>query len=384
MLGLRWLVCLVMVALTVPSVESDDKVSDALRVILAVQPPAQGVAEARQAAAGLTDGGAENLLPVLGAFRTASPLSANWLRNVVDTIASRELAAGGKLPEAALTGFIQNTQESPAARRLAYEWLLKQNPQLPQQLIPGMLLDPSPEFRRDAVAMLIAQATAATDQTAGASLFQQALRGAVHKDQVDTIASALRKGGATVNIQKHFGFLAAWQVIGPFDNKEEKGFAVAYPPESELRMDAEYDGQLGKVRWQPLATEDDYGIVDIGKQIKNYKGSVMYATASWNSSRAQELELRLGTPNAWKLWVNGQPVFEREEYHRSTQMDQYRVPVRLQAGSNTILLKICQNEQEQDWAQDYHFQIRICDATGSAVPESPATALRESSQKGAR
>lgn len=367
--------------LAMPIVQADEVTAKAVQQILAVQPRGQGAAAARAAVAQLQAGGADSLVPVLQAFREASPLAANWLRNAFDSLASAESAAGRQLPKAELLEFIHNTSEAPAARRLAYEWLLRQDAALQQQVIPRMLLDPSPEFRRDAVALLISEAAQAQDAQAGTELYRRALTGAVHKDQVDRIAEALRKQGAEVNIQQHFGFLSSWQVIGPFDNKDEKGFAVAYPPEAGIQLDAEYDGQLDKVRWQPLSTTDDYGIVDIAKQLKNYKGSVMYATTTWNSPQAQQLELRLGTPNAWKLWVNGQLVFEREEYHRSTQMDQYKVPVQLQAGTNTILLKVCQNEQTQDWAQAYHFQLRVCDATGAAVLPT-ATARLESSQKG--
>ena len=56
--------------------------------------------------------------------------------------------------------------ESPAAHRLAYEWLLKRHPELEDDLIPDMLLDPSPEFRRDAVARLIDEAKQATGDAA--------------------------------------------------------------------------------------------------------------------------------------------------------------------------------------------------------------------------
>ena len=118
-------------------------------------------------------------------------------------------------------------------------------------------------------------------------------------------------------------------------------------------------------------------MVDIAKQIENYKGSLMYATTTWTSNKEQQVEIRLGTPNSWKLWVNGQLVFEREEYHRSSQLDQYRVPVNLRAGSNTLLLKICQNSQTQDWAQRYQYQIRICNSTGSALLPSSSTARSE-------
>ena len=60
-------------------------------------------------------------------------------------------------------------------------------------------------------------------------------------------------------------------------------------------------------------------------------------------------------------------MFAHEEYHLLTQMDQYRTPVLLQAGTNRILLKICQNEQTEDWAQDWKFQVRVCDSSGTAV-----------------
>jgi hypothetical protein len=49
------------------------------------------------------------------------------------------------------------------------------------------------------------------------------------------------------------------------------------------------------------------------------------------------------------------------------KLDQFSVPVMLRAGSNTILLKICQNEQEESWAQRYEFQIRTCNKSGIAV-----------------
>ncbi len=45
---------------------------------------------------------------------------------------------------------------------------------------------------------------------------------------------------------------------------------------------------------------------------------------------------------------------------------------------NVLLLKVCQNEQEQSWAQDYKFQLRVCDATGSAV--LPAGTIDDLSQ----
>jgi hypothetical protein len=135
-------------------------------------------------------------------------------------------------------------------------------------------------------------------------------------------------------------------------------------------LNASYEGMNGRVTWKPYTTDDKYGLFDVAKQIKNYKGSVMYAVTDFSSDRDRDAEIRLGTPNSWKLWVNGKFQFGREEYHRGMKLDQYRVPVKLKAGKNTILLKICQNEQTQDWAQRYQFQLRVCDSSGVAIVSS--------------
>ncbi|MEO2014364.1 MAG: hypothetical protein ABGZ53_08305 [Fuerstiella sp.] len=355
---------LAMLCLLAPAV-ADDK-ADAIRALQSVGEHATGAAEARTALQTLKQGGATNLLPVLKAFNGSSLLAANWLRGTFESIADVEQKAGRALPKGDLLAFVKDTSESPSARRLAFEWLLKRSPQLEDELIPDMLLDPSPDFRRDAVRRLIDQAAAAKADAA-VELYAKAMTGAVHEDQVKTIAKALKEAGEEVNISRHFGFLTKWKIIGPFDNKDQKGFPVVYPPETAVDLTAEYDGQLGKVKWESIATDDDYGVLDIGKQIENYKGSLMYTITAYQSGKDQAVEIRLGTPNAWKLWVNGALMFEREEYHRGTRLDQYKVPVSFKAGPNTILVKICQNEQEQDWAQDYQFQLRVCDRTGAAV-----------------
>lgn len=373
--------------LTLCSSTSADNVSDAIGVLQSVEAGGKGSVAARKAVQTLVDqGGEKSLIPILKGFRSTDLLGANWLRNAFEEVASAHLASGKALPADVLEAFIADTRESPAARRLAYDILLKQDASIADRLIPGMLLDPSSEFRRDAVSRLLADATKQTTPEAATPLYRKALTGAVHEDQVKTIAEALRKNGDTVNIQQHFGFVSEWKIAGPFDNKEEKGFAVAYAPEAEVstpggvNLTAEYDGQLGKVQWQPVATDEDFGVVNIAKQIQNYKGSVMYAAATWTSPRDQNLEVRLGTPNAWKLWVNSKLVFEREEYHRGSRMDQYQVPVSLKRGANAILLKVCQNEQTQEWAQEYQFQVRVCDATGSGVLPAMTTASQKNTE----
>ena len=36
-------------------------------------------------------------------------------------------------------------------------------------------------------------------------------------------------------------------------------------------------------------------------------------------------------------------------------------------GENVLLLKVLQNEQDQDWAQDYTLTFRVTDLSGKAI-----------------
>ena len=79
------------------------------------------------------------------------------------------------------------------------------------------------------------------------------------------------------------------------------------------------------------------------------------------------MQLRLGCKNAWKVWLNGDLLFGRDEYHRGMKIDQYIMDAGLRAGRNDIVVKICQNEQVEDWTIEWEFQLRVCDETGKAI-----------------
>ncbi len=359
-------------------------VEELIATIKRVGDRGEGNSQAQQAVRQLTEFNASILPKILPAFDDANPLAANWLRGAFETIAESEFREGKKLPVAELETFVKNRAGNSRARRMAFEWLVKIDPTAKDRLIPGMIDDPSPELRRDAVARLIEQAAAVDakkEKNEAVRLFREALRGATDKDQVVAIVEPLRKLGEDIDLQKHFGFLITWSVIGPFDNKGGIGFDKVYDPEKALDLKATYDGQLSKVNWEAIDTKDEYGMVDIAKGVGPYKGAVMYLTTEFASPQKQTLELRLGTPNAWKLWINGKLIFAREEYHRGTLFDQYRVPVTFEPGKNRVFLKLCQNEQKEDWAQDYKFQLRICNASGSAVLSGEKAARRDDAEK---
>jgi hypothetical protein len=314
-------------------------------------------------------------------MKGVSPLAANWLRAAVDTIASRSK----DLPEKELLEFISDHQQDTRARRLAFELIQKTNPKKADTLIPRFLNDPSTELRREAVAKVIEEGTRQKDakqNKPAIKSFRQALNAARDIDQIQTTTTALRQLNEKVDLPSHFGFLMHWNVIGPFDNTERSGFDKIYPPEKAINFGAVYEGKDGKVKWSEFVTADQYGMVDINKAYPGpgdgLKEVTAYAYSEYKASETREVELRLGCKNAWKIWHNGQLVFGRDEYHRGIRIDQYRLNLNLNKGRNTLLIKLCQNEQAEPWTKEWQFQLRICDSTGTAIhaanrPDTPAT-----------
>lgn len=347
-----------------------DATEELLAAVKRVGPEGRGHVEAAAAIDRLQRKDASVLLPILRSFRDASPLAANWLAGAFESIADRTLETEGMLPEGELEAFVNDRAQSAAARQLAFDWLERIDATARERLIPGMLDDPAPDLRREAVAHHVARARALEEAGRipdAIAAWREALRGAVHVDQIVPIADALKRHGESVPIREHLGFLTRWRIIGPFEHAGGGGFDAVYPPETCLDFSAEYAGKSGRVAWRTLTTDDDLGVVDIARQIGPYKGAAMYATAEFQSAGQREAEIRLATQNAWKLWVNGELLFSRLEYHRGTAFDQYRVPIRLKAGRNVILLKICQNEQPDEWAQSFQFQLRVCDRSGAGL-----------------
>ena len=198
-------------------------------------------------------------------------------------------------------------------------------------------------------------------------VYANALNAARDNDQIQQIVKELKSLGREVDLPTHFGFLTKWQVIGPFDNTARKGFAQIFPPEKQLEAGERYEGKDGPVRWVNYETTDDYGMVDINQPLGSLKETVAYAWTEFQSDVERDVELRLGCKNAWKIWLNGDFIFGRDEYHRGMTLDQYRMKVRMKPGANQLLVKVCQDEQVETWTVEWQFQLRVCDAAGTAV-----------------
>ena len=353
-----------------PTIARAVDVPPLVEAVNAVGPHGAGHPAAIAALKQLGQADAAQIPEILVGMAGANRLSANWLRAVVEALAQRELERGGRLPQAELEAFLADSSHSPQARSLAYDLILRVDPAAKPRLAPALLQDPSPELRRDGVAFALDEARQrrqVASPAAAIDAYRRALSAARDLDQIDEAAKELRNLGETVDVAAHFGFVMRWQLIGPFENTGESGYDVTYGPEQDMEPAREYPGKTGVVTWIDHTTQDEYGMVDLNAVLGKHKGAIAYARAEFLVDEARDAELRLGCITANKIWLNGELLTANHVYHAGTYIDQYLGRGRLRAGRNIILLKIAQNEQTESWAQNWRFQLRVCDQYGTGI-----------------
>jgi len=205
-------VIIVGIGLSGASAAHADDLSQYLKVIQKVSAEGAGNREAAAAWRKLAQADVSSLPVVLAALDDANPLAANWLRSAAEAIADRELKNTGKLPAAALEKFVLDASHDPRGRRLAFDLLTRVDATAADRLVPGMLNDPSVEFRAMPLQRLLDEAApleSANSPDAAQKIYLQALQGARDLDQVEALVKHLAALGQTVDLPKTF-WICPW------------------------------------------------------------------------------------------------------------------------------------------------------------------------------
>lgn len=142
-----------------------------------------------------------------------------------------------------------------------------------------------------------------------------------------------------------------WSVIGPFDNAGGRGAEGVFPPEREIKLDAEYVGADGQmVRWREGAfKDDDVHSLDLFGRL-NY--SLCYLARTLEAEKECDVTLFVGSDDSISVWVNGERLHHNVVL-RGQPTDKDVVPARLRAGTNTVLLKVA------NWEGPTNFYYRL-------------------------
>jgi hypothetical protein len=375
MIRRTWVALPVILALAPYAAAAD--IDTLIQRLKAVGPEGAGNAEVAAAWKELSRLPAGDLPKLLAALDDATTTPANYLRSAIDAVAERARDAKQPLPAGAIEAFLGDTRHSGRARRLAYELLCSADHNARHRLLPNFLNDPSAELRFEAVAIAFAEARKQPKESASAKeSLRKLLTAARDNDQVEEIAKELEQRGESVDRVAHFGFITRWHIAGVFDNTGGKGLRATYSPEQGVDLQAKYTGKGGReVIWKSHVSTETDGKVDLNKVFadpddkdRREKDVVAYAYVMIETPDERSVAVRAASATALKVFVNGREVLAREAYHQSFTQDSYVAPVRLNKGRNTILLKVCQNNQAEDWAQNWMFQLRITDGLGAPIP----------------
>ncbi len=147
-----------------------------------------------------------------------------------------------------------------------------------------------------------------------------------------------------------------WLVLGPFNNIAGIGYNTAYIPEDTTQIDltVKYAVVGEQIGWKEFRDDVFDGFIDLGRNV-NWR--VSYALTTVTSPDERKVQLRFGSDDQSKVWFNGKMVFADPLFGWAV-VDSDIIPVTLKKGINTILVKVC--NEEQTWG----FYLRVTDADG--------------------
>jgi uncharacterized protein (DUF362 family) len=167
---------------------------------------------------------------------------------------------------------------------------------------------------------------------------------------IDQIARRFEKSPADRGREGEMGHYGqgcrTWLVKGPFERAQEK--------KGQEFIDVTAPQVLpGQNDWsQPVYFHDDR--IDLDKYYDDPFDCVVYAYAEFDAMQAQEAELWVGSDESMKVWINGEQVYEHEGRRRH-RLPNDRLPIGIQEGRNTVLVRADQTRSR------YDFSLNICE-----------------------
>jgi ABC-type transport system involved in multi-copper enzyme maturation permease subunit/pimeloyl-ACP methyl ester carboxylesterase len=145
-------------------------------------------------------------------------------------------------------------------------------------------------------------------------------------------------------------FITQWLICGPFPNPDNAGRNIDYLTtaggEAQIRPKAGMAHPNtavpdGVVKWQE-ASAYAYGLLDFMQLPLPHERVVAYAFCYIKAPQAMDVILKLGSDDGVKVWLNGNLVHDKE-VGRSARPDEDRIPARMKAGENALLIKVDQS-----------------------------------------
>ena len=157
------------------------------------------------------------------------------------------------------------------------------------------------------------------------------------------------------------GVITHWQVLGTFDNTSGSGFSKDWGAVTKAKISDVFKNKVeAEVKWYTpgFNKSNNWFYFDYYFYLNN---AVMYAQSFVNSPVDQDVYLRTGTSGSLKVWVNDALVSIVPE-ERNCGLDIYACKIKLNKGTNRLLVQIGQSEIDQA-----NFLLRLTDANANPI-----------------
>jgi alpha-galactosidase len=159
----------------------------------------------------------------------------------------------------------------------------------------------------------------------------------------------LRKSWDDTHSRRIVDYISDWHVIGPFRDSSPESISLDLPTSVEesfakgssgaVDVSATHSaGNGSKLKWLKT-TARRKGNVNFDDALGRHEYAVAYGYTELESIHPREAELRCGSDDGIKIWLNGQ-VVHTNETKRGFVPDSDKVRVQLRAGKNCILVKV--------------------------------------------
>ena len=166
-------------------------------------------------------------------------------------------------------------------------------------------------------------------------------------DHISQKMFALGKTKEGGDYLKKLAPLTQWMIAGGFDNNERTGLKKTFPPEENLSLDNNYKGKEWKVNWRSTVPFAKYGNINF-QFIRPANWITVYLRTGIIAPQQTSAVLHLSFPGTFRVWINGVPTAEYEKYC-AYESYMYRIPVKLKSGTNFCVVKLCMENNGNDF-----------------------------------
>jgi hypothetical protein len=209
----------------------------------------------------------------------------------------------------------------------------------------------------------LARGLAASDRDAAVAELESVCTGSASRSVRSEAATALAGLGVEVGaLAPRRGFLTTWYVCGPIPRAagDELGAHPFGNGGPALPSGDSGEAGPGLPQWKRIASQDLDGALDLDSLLDPHDNVCAYALCEIPVDEAREAVLKLGSDDGVAVWLNGERVHVND-VARGLTVDEDEVPLKLQAGSNKLLVQIGQG------GGDWGLCARLCGPDGAPV-----------------